>query len=87
MSVHITDITGTQIPAGSSKYESYRYQYATTSYEDEDRMSPALLVQPSTKEDIALTIKYAKAQKIAVAIRAGGYQYSGASSTEGPTSS
>jgi hypothetical protein len=84
MAVHIAGITGTQIPASSRDYERYQYQYATSSYKDENRMSPALLVQPSTKEDIALTIKYAKAQKIAVAIRTGGHQYCGASSTEAP---
>ena len=47
-------------------------------------MNPALLVQAASKEDIAVTLKYAKAQKIAVAIRSGGHQYCGASSTQAP---
>src|ERR1700722_9572808 len=69
MAVHIANLTGTQILAGAPDYARWQYQYATSSYADENRMSPALLVQPSSKEDIALTLKYAKAQKIAVAIR------------------
>ena len=82
--VHIADITGAQIAVDSPDYAKFQYQYATSSYEDDNRMSPALLVQPKTKEDIALTLKYAKAQKIAVAVRTGGHQYCGASSTLAP---
>ena len=84
MSVHIANIAGVQIAAGSPDYDKFQYQYATSSYEDDNRMSPALLIQPSSKEDIALTLKYAKAQKIAVAVRTGGHQYCGASSTLAP---
>src|SRR5882762_6714273 len=84
MSVHIANIAGVQIAADSSDYAKFQYQYATSSYEDDNRMSPALLIQPSSKEDIALTLKYAKAQKIAVAVRTGGHQYCGASSTLAP---
>ena len=83
-SVHIANIAGVQIAAGSPDYDKYQYQYATSSYDDDNRMSPALLIQPSSKEDIALTLKYAKAQKIAVAVRTGGHQYCGASSTLAP---
>ena len=84
MPVHIANIKGVQIAADSPDYAKFQYQYATSSYEDDNRMSPALLIQPSNKEDIALTLKYAKAQKIAVAVRTGGHQYSGASSTLAP---
>ena len=80
----IANITGVQIAAGTPDYDRFKYQYATSSYEGENRMSPALLIQPSSKEDIAVALQYAKAQKIAVAIRTGGHQYSGASSTEAP---
>ena len=82
--VHIEGITGVQIAADNKDYAKFQYQYATSSYEDDNRMSPALLVQPKTKEDIALTLKYAKDQKIAVAVRTGGHQYCGASSTLAP---
>ena len=84
MSVHIANIAGVQIAAGTPDYQEFQYQYATSSYEDENRMSPALLIQPTSKEDIAVALKYAKAQKIAVAVRTGGHQYCGASSTQAP---
>lgn len=79
----ITGVTGNQYPKGSVEYEQRKYQYATSSYETM-RMEPQLIVYARNKEDIALVLKYAKAQKIAVAIRTGGHQYSGASSTDGP---
>ena len=84
MSVHIAGVAGVQIAVGEPKYDEFQYQYATSSYTEENRMSPALLVQAASKEDIAVTLKYAKAQKIAVAIRSGGHQYCGASSTLAP---
>jgi len=84
MPIHIANITGKQIAPGSPDYDEYQYQYATSSYADENRMSPALLIQPNSKEDIALALQYAKAQKIAVAVRTGGHQYCGASSTLAP---
>ncbi|RDW73312.1 hypothetical protein BP6252_07219 [Coleophoma cylindrospora] len=80
----INGITGSQIPQGVKDYTDHAYQYATSSYADEKRIDPALIVYPLNKEDIATTLKYAKSQKIAVAIRTGGHQYSGASSTVAP---
>jgi hypothetical protein len=80
----ITGITGNQYTRGTQEYENNRYQYATSSYETENRMNPQLIIQPQNKNDIALALKYAKSQKIAVAIRTGGHQYSGASSTSAP---
>src|SRR2546421_8563389 len=80
----ITGITGNQYTIGSPEYEDIRYQYATSSYETENRMNPQLIIQPQNKNDIALALKYAKSQKVAVAIRTGGHQYSGASSTSAP---
>src|ERR1700722_3751791 len=80
----ITGITGNQYTRGTQEYENNRYQYATSSYETENRMNPQLIIQPQNKNDIALALKYAKSQKIAVAIRTGGHQYSGASSTVAP---
>lgn len=47
-------------------------------------MTPGLIVYPKNKDDISKTIQYANSQKIAVAIRTGGHQYSGASSTTAP---
>ena len=85
MSVHIAGIPpGLQIATDSHNYDDVQPQYATSSYLDDNRMSPALIIQPKSKQDIAVALKYAKAQKIAVAVRTGGHQYSGASSTLAP---
>jgi hypothetical protein len=80
----INGVTGNQYTPNTNGYENAKYQYATSSYATEHRMEPELIVHPTSKNDIALTLKYAKAQKIAVAIRTGGHQYSGASSTAAP---
>lgn len=80
----INGVTGNQYTKGMTGYETHKYQYATSSYETENRIEPQLIVYPANKDEIALTLKYAKAQKIAVAIRTGGHQYSGASSTVAP---
>lgn len=79
----ITGVTGKQYIRGTEEYEHRKYQYATSSYEKERRMDPQLIIYPTNKNDIALALKYAQSKKIAVAIRTGGHQYSGASSTHG----
>ena len=77
----IAGITGLQFTQGTEAYDAVKYQYASSSHEVDHDMNPGLIVQPKNRDDIALTLKYAKEQKIAVAIRTGGHQYSGASST------
>jgi hypothetical protein len=64
-------------------YQNNNYQYATSSHQVDHDMNPALIVQPTCDADIIAAIKYAKANKIAVAVKTGGHQYSGASSTSG----
>jgi hypothetical protein len=68
---------------GFGFYENEVVQYATTSY-PANRTSPAVIVKPKNREDIASTLDYAKKQGVAVAIRTGGHQYSGASSATAP---
>lgn len=80
----ITGVTGQQFVPGSHAYQDQKYQYASSSHEVDHHMDPGLIIKPKNKDDIALALKYAKSQKIAVAIRTGGHQYSGASSTSGP---
>ena len=80
----IAGITGNQFAQGSRGYEDEKYQYASSTHEVDHNMNPALIIQPRNKDDIALALKYAKSQNIAVAIRTGGHQYSGASSTSAP---
>lgn len=80
----IADVQGNQYIIGTAEYDTVVNQYATSSYVAEHRMNPRLIVQPRNKDDIALVLKYAKDNKVAVAIRTGGHQYSGASSTFAP---
>lgn len=63
-------------------YQHAKYQYATSSHED--RTDPQLILYPKSIDDIKLAIKYARSNEVAIAIRTGGHQYSGASSTSGP---
>jgi hypothetical protein len=64
-------------------YKNNNYQYATSSHGIDHNMNPALIVQPTCDADIIAALKYAKANNIAVAVKSGGHQYSGASSTSG----
>jgi len=68
---------------GAGFYENEVIQYATSSYEY-DRTLPALIVKPKNRQDIAAVLEYARINKIGVAIRTGGHQYSGASSSTAP---
>jgi hypothetical protein len=80
----INGITGSQYAIGTEGYLDRSYQYATSSYEAEDRIRPDLIICPANKDEIAIALKYARSRNIAVAIRTGGHQYSGASSTNAP---
>ncbi|KAL7624926.1 hypothetical protein AAE478_004140 [Parahypoxylon ruwenzoriense] len=80
----IIGISGTQYLPGTEEFQSVKYQYAMSSYEKERNLNPALIIQPKTKKDVMLALSYAKKKKVAVAIKTGGHQYSGASSTSAP---
>lgn len=77
----IQGVTGNQFLPGTATYAEWNWQYASTTHQVDHDMSPGLIVQPKSKDDIKRVIAYAKAQKKAIAIRTGGHQYSGASST------
>ncbi|BCE03531.1 FAD-binding oxidoreductase [Marinicellulosiphila megalodicopiae] len=69
----------------SSEYQQYAYQYASTSHPIKD-MSPGAIITPSGTDleidaDIKQAIKYARDNNLAIAVRTGGNQYSGLSST------
>jgi hypothetical protein len=64
-------------------YKNNNYQYATSTHELDHDMHPALIVQPKNDQDVIAAVKYAKDNKIAMAVKSGGHQYSGASSTSG----
>jgi hypothetical protein len=67
---------------GSKDYEQHAYQYGTSSHQD-NTMVPAAIIYPKTIKDIISSVKYAKETGIGIAVRTGGHQYSGASSTSG----
>ncbi|KAF1969285.1 FAD binding domain-containing protein [Bimuria novae-zelandiae CBS 107.79] len=55
--------------------------YATSTYGKERDMNPGEILQPTGIEDIQNVVKYANYVGKPIAIRSGGHQYSGASST------
>ena len=67
---------------GSKDYERHSYQYGTTSHKD-NTMKPAAIVYPKNVNDIILAVNYAREHGMGIAVRTGGHQYSGASSTSG----
>jgi len=77
----IQGVTGKQFLPSTTDYSHWQYQYATSTHKVDHDMKPGLIVQAKSKDDIKLVIASARAQKKAVAIRSGGHQYSGASST------
>lgn len=77
----IQGVTGKQFALGTKNYPDWQYQYATTTYGVDHDMEPGLIIQPKSKQDIKLAVLFAREQKKAIAIRTGGHQYSGASST------
>ena len=62
---------------GAADYEPHGYQYASSSHTG---MQPAVIFYAKDENGIIETVKYAAANKLAMAIRTGGHQYSGASS-------
>ncbi|KAG5178609.1 hypothetical protein JKP88DRAFT_158492, partial [Tribonema minus] len=71
---------------GHSDYEEHRYQYATSSHGHDGAMSPAAIVYPqypNADADVKLAIQWAADRGVAIAVRTGGHQYCGVSSTGG----
>lgn len=79
----IQGVSGKQHLRGSQTYQVASYQYASSTHRADHDMNPALIIQPHNKEDIKLALRYAREKGLAVAVRTGGHQYSGASSTGG----
>ncbi|KAK1569417.1 FAD binding domain-containing protein [Colletotrichum navitas] len=64
-------------------YAFFNQQYATSSYQEEHNMNPDLIVRPKHDQDVIRAVNWARENKVAVAVKSGGHQYSGASSTGG----
>jgi hypothetical protein len=73
---------GVEYKAGTIGYKRVNEQYASSSYEGDRKFCPKAILQPSSTEDIQTVIKNARDTKVPVALRTGGHQYSGASSTD-----
>lgn len=67
---------------GEPQYDEHCYQYASSSH-THGIIQPKYIIYPTGDDEVIKAIQYAKANKIAVAVRTGGHQYSGASSTYG----
>jgi FAD/FMN-containing dehydrogenase len=57
------------------------YQYGYSSHIDD--MKPAVVLYAKNDDDVKAAIAHAKLHGISIALRTGGHQYSGASSTKG----
>jgi hypothetical protein len=77
----IPGISGEQSEFGAASYNQWRQQYATSTYGKEHHMHPGHIVRALNTNDIKVVIAYANDNGKAIAIRSGGHQYSGASST------
>ncbi|HRE89417.1 MAG TPA: FAD-dependent oxidoreductase, partial [Myxococcota bacterium] len=73
---------GRVVRRGEPDYELFRYQYATTS-RDPTTMAPAVILVPRDTADVLRALEYADQHALAIALRTGGHQLSGASSTAG----
>ncbi len=65
---------------GDAEYPQKRRQYATTSFEEAE-VSPRIILYAADEEDIQKAMALCRALKMALAVRTGGHQYCGYSST------
>lgn len=65
---------------GDPEYPQKRLQYATTSFAEKD-VSPRIILYPTGEEDIQKAIGLCSELRMAIAVRTGGHQYCGFSST------
>jgi len=69
---------------GEGIYDEVADQYASLNHADDGTMRPAAIIEAAGDEDVRTALAWARQHKLAVAVRTGGHQYSGASSTSGP---
>lgn len=74
------DFEGKWFIIGDEAYPQKRLQYATTSFEEEV-VSPRIILYPAGVEDIQKAIGLCRELGMAIAVRTGGHQYCGYSST------
>ncbi|NET45840.1 FAD-binding protein [Okeania sp. SIO2B3] len=71
---------GEWVIIGDDEYPQKRIQYATTSF-PEEYVSPRIILYPTGDQDIQKAIDLCRELKMAIAVRTGGHQYCGYSST------
>jgi FAD binding domain len=81
MAIHINGLKALPLLPGTDEYIKWQQQYAFSTYGTEHDMNPGLIVVAENKEDIKALVEHAAKEKKAIAIRSGGHQYCGASST------
>ncbi|KAK1977023.1 FAD binding domain-containing protein [Colletotrichum cereale] len=86
--VRIQGFEGLQYSRDGDEFEQRDYaffnqQYASSTYQAERDMNPDLIVRPKNDNDVIKAVNYARNNNISIAVKSGGHQYSGASSTTG----
>ncbi|KAF9425495.1 hypothetical protein BGZ94_007489 [Podila epigama] len=74
---------GKIVKRGDEAYDKCVYQYAWSSLLHKSALEPEAILYAKGDDDVIAAIKYAKFQNVAIAVRTGGHQYCGASSTYG----
>ncbi|KAF9126512.1 hypothetical protein BGX30_015215 [Mortierella sp. GBA39] len=74
---------GKVVQRGDEAYEQCVYQYAWSSLINKGPIEPEAILYAKDDADVIAAINYANNNNVAVAVRTGGHQYSGASSTSG----
>jgi FAD binding domain/Berberine and berberine like len=74
------ELKGQWFIIGDDEYPQKRLQYATTSFE-EGEVSPRIILYPVGEEDIQKAMGLCRELGMAIAVRTGGHQYCGYSST------
>lgn len=64
-------------------YGYFNQQYASSSYQQERDLNPAMIIQPKGDQDVIGAVNWARQNKVAIVVKSGGHQYSGACSTGG----
>jgi len=64
-------------------YAFFNQQYASSTHKRDRGMDPDLIVRPKHDDDVIKAVNFARNNNISIAVKSGGHQYSGASSTTG----
>ena len=75
-----SDFTGPWFIIGDDQYMQKRLQYATTSF-PESEVSPRIILYPAGEQDLQKAMGLCRKLNMAIAVRTGGHQYCGYSST------